>query len=115
MLDIKAYKFRKLPKSFWTIWRSPSQHKKWTQHVYSLTTSMVMQQWKDDEIAVMLLKFHGMHGHRISPDRMALVITKVRAFTLEQRRRIEREKKARYRAKQKQHFAWLEEQIGEKQ
>jgi DNA/RNA endonuclease G (NUC1) len=110
---IKEYKIRRLPKSFWKVWYHPMQDgKSKLSNVYSLTTHMVTQRFKDAEVSKMLYGWHKLHDFSVQHSEIPQVIAAVKIFTLEQRRRYKRESMKNYRANKKAKAALELEQQG---
>lgn len=99
--NIKRYKFRRLPPSFWKTWNNEVPGKSIGSHVFTLITHMVMQRFKDDEITSMIYAWHRKYRLEIKHSDIPKSIAAVKAYTLEERRRIKRDEMRRYRANRK--------------
>src|SRR4051794_10182833 len=101
--EIKRYKFRRLPPSFWSLWKRQGEGEGKTkgQLIYGLITHMVMQRFKDVEINKMMYGWHQNHGIKVNHSDLVKAIAAVKDYTLEERRRIKREEMRKYRANKK--------------
>ena len=104
---IKPYKIKRLSFAFWNVWHNPtSTGKTDIQNLYTMVTTMVMQRFTQKELFAMLLSWR---KRRVDAKQLSRIIESVKAYTLEERRRLKREEVRRYRAKKKRHVEWLDE------
>lgn len=96
---IKPYKFRRLPPSFWSMWKQSTKGKNVSSVRYSLVTHMTMQRFTKEEIIKMMYSWHHKHGLTISHTALLDIIESVKDFTKDERRRLKRKEMQTYRAK----------------